>query len=596
VLVLTAVLGAALLTSLPHADAYPGAPWFKPSTPYTANFPDPSVIRVGGTYYAYGTATGGDYLPVMSSTDLVTWTARPAYDPGAPLNSDPQFNDALPRPASWAVDRPGVSGRLTKEVWAPGVATIGGHYVDFYAARVSLDHDRFCISVATASNPLGPFVDNTTAPLVCDADPNGSIDPQPFVDVDGSPWLLWKSEGVPGVAPTHLWARPLTADGTGFLPGSSASILLTTSQGWEGNLIESPSMVRYHGQLYLFYSGNEAMSANYAIGVATCASMTGPCTKVSNNPIIASQGDRLGPGGPSAFLDAAGQLRLAYHWWNAPYTSYPAYPACTTNGTCTTQGQRRLAVDLIDPAAFGAAVGIGPSASDGGYWIAHEGGGVQAHGAADAPTAASALPGRAVGIAPTPAGHGWWVASDIGGVVNGGNAVDHGNVAGLALTKPVVGIASTRSGNGYWLVASDGGVFSFGDARFFGSTGAMRLNKPVVGMAATPSGNGYWLVASDGGIFSFGDANFFGSTGSMRLNKPVVGMAGNPTGAGYWLVATDGGIFAFGGAPFLGSAGSLRLIQPVTGMTATRAGDGYWMIARDGGVFTYGSARFFGAG
>jgi GH43 family beta-xylosidase len=551
VLLVVSVLASTLAMS--PADAYPGAPWFRPSRVYTENFPDPSVIRVGGTYYAYATATGGAYLPVMTSTDLVTWTARPAYNPGAPLNSDPFFNDALPYPAAWAVDRPG-TGRMSKEVWAPGVAAIGGRYVAFYAARVSLARDRFCISVATASSPLGPFTDNTSGPLVCDSDPNGSIDPQPFVDDDGTPWLVWKSEGVPGFAPTNIWARRLAPDGTSFAPGSSPVSLLVTSQGWEGNVIENPSMVRHRGQLYLFYSGNERRSAAYAVGVATCASVLGPCRKLDTNPIIASGGNRLGPGAPSAFIDAGGQLRVAYHWWNAPYTDYPTDPNCDGNGRCTSQGQRRLALEIVDPATFGSAVGIGVAASDGGYWIAHEGGGVQARGSAVAPSGSSAAIGRTVGIAARPSGRGWWVGTANGGVTAGGDAPNLGDVSGLSLTLPIVGMASTPSGGGYWLVAADGGIFSFGDARFFGSTGAMRLNSPVVGMASTPSGGGYWLVASDGGIFSFGVA------------------------------------------PFHGSAGALPLVQPVTGMAATRAGDGYWLIARDGGIFTYGGARFFGAG
>src|SRR6266542_4245157 len=62
------VVGIAALVAMwaPPAVAYPGAPWFEPGKPYNQNFPDPSVLRVGDTYYAYGTATGGSYLPVMT--------------------------------------------------------------------------------------------------------------------------------------------------------------------------------------------------------------------------------------------------------------------------------------------------------------------------------------------------------------------------------------------------------------------------------------------------------------------------------------------------------------------------------------------------
>jgi hypothetical protein len=64
-------------------------------------------------------------------------------------------------------------------------------------------------------------------------------------------------------------------------------------------------------------------------------------------PWLASSGDRLGPGGASGFVDGAGNLEVAYHYWNAPYTNYPAYPQCQQNNTCTTQGQRRMALLMV---------------------------------------------------------------------------------------------------------------------------------------------------------------------------------------------------------------------------------------------------------
>src|SRR3546814_485099 len=139
-----AVVAAAVLPSA----AYPGAPWFEPSKVYDQNFPDPSIVVDGGVHYAFGTSTGGAYLPVMTSPDAQTWTARPRYPQPACVGGtvDPYFNDALPCPASWAPARPG-GGRLAKEIWAPGAAKIGGRWVVFYSVRVDLSRDRVCISV-----------------------------------------------------------------------------------------------------------------------------------------------------------------------------------------------------------------------------------------------------------------------------------------------------------------------------------------------------------------------------------------------------------------------------------------------------------------
>jgi hypothetical protein len=338
------------------AAAFAGGPWFEPSKPYTQNFPDPTVVRDGSTYYAYATETGGSYLPAMSSTDLTTWTARPAYNPATfglgtcAGGYDQYFNDALPCPAAWAVRLPSSHPHLNTPVWAPGVAKIGGKWRLYYAALQVENPQRQCISVAWSDSPLGPFRDDTFGPLQCDSDPGGSLDAEPFVDSNGTPYLIWKSEGVIGSQPTRLWSRQLSADGMSFAPGSGVNFLLATQSPWEGSVIENPSMYRTAGgKLWLAYSGNLWPSTSYAAGVASCSTPAGPCARVSASPVLASNGPQNGPGAASFFTDTAGRLRIAYDAWNAPYSNYPAYPQCASANNCTTQGQRRMLIGgLID--------------------------------------------------------------------------------------------------------------------------------------------------------------------------------------------------------------------------------------------------------
>ena len=266
------------------------------------------------TYYAYGTSTGGAYLPVITSSDLQAWRARSAYAQPACVGGgvDPFFNDAFPCPAPWGQDR-AVGGRLTKEVWAPGPAKIGGGWVVYYSMRVSTQPDRFCLGLATAAGPLGPFVDASTQPFQCDADPAGSIDPQPFVDADGTPWLVWKSEGYPcpRCEPTRIWSRRLSPDGRSFASGSQPHVLLETTHPdpgtWEGTVIETPAVVRFQGRLLLFYSGNQWPSTAYAAGWAECASLEAMCQKSSQNPVLRTGGDQNGPGGGDALRRQGGQ-------------------------------------------------------------------------------------------------------------------------------------------------------------------------------------------------------------------------------------------------------------------------------------------------
>ncbi|MCW2758535.1 MAG: putative Glycoside hydrolase, family 43 [Nocardioidaceae bacterium] len=300
--VLMAVLvgGAAPATGSRSSDP------FGPGRTYAGDFPDPWVLRVGDTYYAYATNTANLNLPTMTSKDLQTWTA---------------YGDAFPRAGGWARTQ-GISGRSVSRTWAPSVTKVGDHFVLAYTAPLNRGGARKnCLGLADADSPKGPFRDPHGSPMVCPSD-QGAIDPQVFVD-QGKPYLLWKTEGRPGCCPTKFWTRELQADGTDFADGSDEHELLSTALSWEGNVIENPSLIRVNGLLYLFYSANEYVTDRYATGYAICTSVTGPCQRPSSTPLIASGAGVAGPGGPAPFLGPDGQLRLAYAAWNPGQIGYP---------------------------------------------------------------------------------------------------------------------------------------------------------------------------------------------------------------------------------------------------------------------------------
>jgi beta-xylosidase len=198
-----------------------------------------------------------------------------------------------------------------------------GRYVLFYTARDRASGFQ-CIARATSARPEGPYTDDSTQPFICQRSLCGSIDASPFVDKDGSAYVLWKSDENAAACgtPPRLWSQRLSDDGLS-LQGEPVA-LLEKDQPWEGALIEGPSMVQHRGKHLLFYSANQYDSARYAVGYATCDGPQGPCKKVTRlSPFLASAGLMLGPGGQELFTDAAGELWMAFHAWTAPKTTYP---------------------------------------------------------------------------------------------------------------------------------------------------------------------------------------------------------------------------------------------------------------------------------
>jgi beta-xylosidase len=196
---------------------------------------------------------------------------------------------------------------------------IGGTFVLYYAAHVAGTADE-CISVATSSQPQGPFHDTSTAPLECQKSLGGSIDPASFIDTNGTQYLVWKSGG-PDTS--KIWSQPLVPSGTSFVPGSNPTPLLVPDQSWEAGTVEAPDLFTTGGRYFLFYAGNDWNGANYAIGVATCTGPLGPCSDASPNPILTSGSGIAGPGGESVFADSAGNFWIAFHAWLPGAVGFP---------------------------------------------------------------------------------------------------------------------------------------------------------------------------------------------------------------------------------------------------------------------------------
>ncbi len=284
-------------------DAGPGSP--APSDDAAAaevnpvlddDFPDPDLLEVDGTYYAYATNGNNSNVRVATSEDLETWEEQP---------------DVLPQLPPWVIEG---------KTWAPEVTEIAPGSYALYFTATNFRPTLQCIGVATASDPLGPFTVVGEGMLVCPEDEGGAIDASTFLDQDGTRYLLWKNDGNCCGLDTWLQMAPLSADGLTLT--AAPTKLVKQDQEWEGNLVEAPTLVREQDTYVLMYSANDYGSDAYTVGYATAAAATGPYTK-DPEPLLASDdldGSYLGPGGQDVVEGPDGEDRFVFHSWYGEYT------------------------------------------------------------------------------------------------------------------------------------------------------------------------------------------------------------------------------------------------------------------------------------
>jgi beta-xylosidase len=303
VCVFLAVLVPLAVVGAPSASSPTVRPRFTPVTVSPVALADPGIVltpgqavpnafivRDSGLYYMFASQEQylGPNVPVMVSSVLTSWQ-------GASF-------DAMPTLPPWA--EPGFT-------WSPDVRYLDGHWVMWFNAALAgqgLGQTK-CIGVATSRYVFGPYTSSATAPLVCQLNHLGSIDPRTFVDPAGRLWLLWKSDDnadVNGTTHSTIWVQQLARDGLQLLGKPIA--LLTADQSWEGRIVEAPDMVFAAGHLWLFFSANWFNQPVYSIGVAECESPTGPCVPTGTGPWMASNAQGQGPGEESLFYDGS-------RWW-----------------------------------------------------------------------------------------------------------------------------------------------------------------------------------------------------------------------------------------------------------------------------------------
>ncbi|WP_169051768.1 family 43 glycosylhydrolase [Halorhabdus amylolytica] len=233
----TAAAGAVGSTMIDSGPDYYRNPVYEP------HFPDPTVLHVDGTYYAYGTNMKRSDIaderltPILSSTDLVDWTYV-----GEGFDSRP--------------------GWVYGSIWAPDIAYYDGQYYLYYSLAPRDGH-TYGIGVATADDPSGPFTDRGAVITDETEGRPGHIDPY-FHCEDGTPYLLYGSF-------YGIWGIELTSDGLEPVSGTKFQL---AGDAYEGTILHERN-----GYYYLFLStGNccAGLDSTYELEVGRARSLTGP--------------------------------------------------------------------------------------------------------------------------------------------------------------------------------------------------------------------------------------------------------------------------------------------------------------------------------
>ncbi len=238
---------------------------------------DPNILYHGGMYYMTGT-TAGDGFIGYSSTDLVTWTSL-----GHIYNRNAS--------STWAL----------YNFWAPEQVYKDGKFYLFFSGKT--DTTNRATGVAVATSPEGPYVDLMASPLT---PPEWNcLDGHLFRDDDGSEYFIYSHEWVDFPSGNgEFWIQPIASNYT-TLVGNKTYLFRGRDAAWSGGVTDGPSMLRYDGWYYLFWSTGKG---DYRCGYASSRNVLGPYVQ-SINPTI------TGDGGHSTWFrrDGTGELLITYH-------------------------------------------------------------------------------------------------------------------------------------------------------------------------------------------------------------------------------------------------------------------------------------------
>lgn len=299
---------------------------FNPSEPPAH---DPVAISCDGTWYLFCTGVGID---IYTSDDLLSW------------NFSGHVFDKAPQ---WALESvPGFRGHI----WAPDIAFHDGQYYLYYSCS-SFGKNDSAIGVAT-SRTLDPSSEDygwtdhgCVVRSVGGRDNWNAIDPNLFIDKDGTPWLSFGSfwGGVKIVqldstlcrlAEPQVW-YPLCTRPEGTVEDTSKSdtAIKADSRGKAfdpgNNAVEAPYIIYRNGWYYLFVSYDlccRGPKSTYNVVAGRSEKVTGPYLDRSGRSLLEGGGTRVLSGnkrypgvGHCAVVGTPGGDVMFFHGYDKEY-------------------------------------------------------------------------------------------------------------------------------------------------------------------------------------------------------------------------------------------------------------------------------------
>lgn len=295
-------------------------PDFNPSEPPAH---DPVAIECNGRWYLFSTGFG---VSIFTSDDQVNW-----YYSGR----------VFEQPPVWAVAMvPGYRGHT----WAPDISYQNGKYYLYYS----------CSSFGKNDSAIGVAVNKTLDPdspdyawedlgcvvrSVAGRDLWNAIDPNLFVDEDGSGWLSFGSfwGGIKLVKLDATFTRPAEPqvwypicrrpEGTAEDTSQTDSAIKADRRGKDfdpGNgAVEAPFIVKRDGYYYLFVSFDlccRGPKSTYKVVVGRSKTVTGPYVDKDGvslmeggGSVVVSGNERYPGVGHCAVVSAGGEDKLYFH-------------------------------------------------------------------------------------------------------------------------------------------------------------------------------------------------------------------------------------------------------------------------------------------